>query len=157
MKKLILSSMALLFSVSVAFAQDNGKKAEKHKKAKMDLQELPQEVQDFVSQHFEGVKIRSAEREKDMLNFGNGELYEVVLANGVKLDFNKAGAVTEIESKDNAKIPEGALPSNIYSYVEENYDAHIVNWEVDSDDQEVELSDGTDLEFDPNGEFMRED
>lgn len=157
MKKLILSSMVLLFSVSLAVAQDNGKKAEKHRQAKMDLQELPQEIQDFISQHFEGIAIKSAEQEKDLLNFGNGEMYEVELANGIKLDFNKAGQVTEIESKENVAIPQAALPSNIYAYVERNYDAHIVNWEVDSNDQEVELSDGTDLEFDKSGKFLKED
>lgn len=157
MKKLILSSMALFFSVSVAIAQDTGKKAEKYRQAQMDLQELPQEIQDFVSQHFEDVPIKSAEKEKDLLNFGDDEMYEVKLANGIKLDFNKAGQVTEIESKDNVEIPRAALPSDIYAYVESNYNSRITNWEVDNNDQEVELSDGTDLEFDRNGKFIKED
>lgn len=147
MRKLILSGMALLFSASLAFAQDD---------VKMDSNKLPQNVQDFVAQHFEGVAIKSAE--KDIMNIGNGEQYEVKLNNGIKLEFDKAGEVIEIDSKRNTEIPEGALPAEIYSYVESNYDnAFIISWEIDKNDQEVELSDGTDLEFDRNGKFLKVD
>lgn len=164
MKKLMLSCIAILFSASMVVAQektnDDKKQMKAEKKqtaAKMDLKELPQEIQDFVAKHFGDVAVKSAEREVDMLNFGNGEMYEVTLDNGVKLDFNEAGAVTEIESKKNAKIPEAALPQSIVKYVKDNYTASIVSWESDKNDQEVELSDGMDLDFDPNGKFLKED
>lgn len=157
MKKLIVSIFVLLFTANLAFAQDKTRAEKRQAAAKMDLKELPQEIQDFVSEHFGDVAVNSAEREVDMLNFGNGEMYEVTLANGIKLDFNEAGAVTEIESKRNAKIPEAALPQEIVSYVKENYQASIVSWESDKNDQEVELSDGMDLDFDPDGKFLKED
>ncbi|HET8839315.1 MAG TPA: PepSY-like domain-containing protein [Flavobacteriaceae bacterium] len=145
MKKLILTCGALLFCFGTLFAQNN-------------MRELPETTQEFVKKHFPNEKIKSAEREKDLMNFGNGEMYEVELENGIKMDFNEAGDLTEIESNDGVAIPKEALPETIYSYVEKNYpDAKIVNWEADTNDQEVELSDGTDLEFDTNGKFMKVD
>ncbi|HET8810930.1 MAG TPA: PepSY-like domain-containing protein [Flavobacteriaceae bacterium] len=145
MKKSILTSLVFIFAISAGFAQN-----------KTDV--LPQESKALIKKHFPDVMVKSAEREKDLINMGNGELYEVVLANGIKMDFNKSGGLTEIESRDDIEIPEGLLPGNIVSYVNDNYgDLYIVSWEDDKNDQEIELSDGTDLEFDSNGKFLKED
>lgn len=145
MKKLILTCGAMIFCFGTLIAQNN-------------MNELPETTQEFVKKHFSNEKIKSAEREKDLMNFGNGEMYEVELDNGIKMDFNEAGELTEIESNNDVAIPKEALPNSISSYVEKNYpNAHVVSWEADKNDQEVELSDGTDLEFDANGKFMRVD
>ncbi|HET8804694.1 MAG TPA: PepSY-like domain-containing protein [Aequorivita sp.] len=145
MKKWILTGLMCTFALGATFAQD-----------KTDV--LPQASQELIKRHFSDVMVKSAEREKDLINMGNGELYEVVLENGIKMDFNKSGGLTEIESRDDIKIPEAVLPENIVSYVNDNYsDLYIVAWEADSNDQEIELSDGTDLEFDSNGKFLKKD
>lgn len=145
MKKSILTSLVFIFAISVGFAQN-----------KTDV--LPQESQNLIKEHFPDAMVKSAEREKDLINMGNGEMYEVVLENGIKMDFNKNGGLTEIESRKNLEIPEGVLPKNIVSYVNDNYEGlYIVSWEADKNDQEIELSDGTDLEFDSNGKFLKED
>lgn len=145
MKKLILTSVIGLFTFISGFAQNN-------------YEELPQTTQDFIESHFPSVAIKSAEREKDLLNFGNGELYEVELANGIKMDFNKAGNLTEIDSHNGEQIPEGVISEKISAYVSENYkNAHIVGWESKGKKEEVELSDDTELEFDINGKFLRVD
>lgn len=145
MKKLILMGTVAVFSLNPMFAQNN-------------VEALPQTTQDFIKSNFSSATVKSAEREKDLLNFGNGELYEVVLSNGIKMDFNKAGDLTEIDSRNNERIPDGVLPENIVAYVSENYGStFIVGWEADKKQQEIVLSDGTELEFDTTGKFLRED
>lgn len=145
MKNLILTSVVLLFSFSGIYAQKN-------------VEKLPQTTKDFIKTNFPSEKITRMEKEKDLLDFGNEDLYEVVLENGIKMDFNKAGELTEINSRNGVAIPEGTIPANINSYVQKNYPGlHITSWEVDNNDQEVELSDGTDLEFDSAGKFLWED
>lgn len=143
MKKIILVALMGLFSTGISYAQD----------AKKDL---PQVASDFIEQHFTDATIEKAEKNDSWYNFDKNEMYEVKLSNGIKLDFDKEGNITEIDGT--VAIPQDVLPENIYTYVDENYtDAEIVSWEMDEDEQEVRLSDGTELEFDAEGNFIKED
>lgn len=145
MKKTILAGILVMFSVSLTFAQ-------------ADANVLPQNAQDFIEENFASETLVSADKEDKWFSWDKNEMYEVHLSNGIKLDFNKSGEITEIDSRDNAPIPLEAVPEEIRSYVEENHSgADITSWEKDNDEQEVELSDGTDLEFDKNGTFLKQD
>lgn len=80
------------------------------------------------------------------------------LSNGIELDFDENGNILEIESKNNEAIPATALPSKVASYLNTNYaGVAIKGWDKDSKGQEVELVDGTELEFDAEGNFLRID
>lgn len=145
MKKTILAGLVVMFSVSLTYAQ-------------ADPSVLPQNAQDFIEENFPSATLEKADKEDKWFSWDKNEMYEVHLSNGIKLDFNKDGEVTEIDSRKDAPIPMDAVPVEVKNYVEKNFSgAQITSWEKDNDEQEVELSDGTDLEFDKNGKFLKQD
>lgn len=119
---------------------------------------LPQNSRDFIAQHFSQASIAKVEKEDGWLDWDKNEMYEVRFDNGIKLDFDQNGNVTEIDSKQGEDIPMEALPDKIRQYLEESYNGiEVVSWEMDRRDQEVKLADGTELEFDSNGKFLKLD
>lgn len=143
MKRIVLTGMIFLSSVGFGFGQSG-------------QNELPQEARNFINTHFAQVTIEETEKNDSWYDLDKNEMYEVKLSNGTKLDFNREGEVTEIDGEE--RIPDAALPSPIVAYVEANFSgAHIVGWELDDDEQEVELSDGTELEFNLEDQFLKED
>lgn len=143
MKKLILSGALMLGSFGL-FAQSSAT--------------LPQSSQDFIKKNFSSATIESTKEDSSWEFWDKDEKFEVHLSNGIKLDFNKNGEITEIDSKNNEAIPQAALPQNVVSYVQSNYSgSQIISWEKSDDEQEVELADGTELEFDAQGNFRKVD
>lgn len=146
MKKYFLSTAFIFLIVGSSMGQNNQGK------------NLPENIQSFIEQHFDGETITKAEKNDSWYNLDNNEMYEVKLSNGIKMDFNKEGELTEVDSKDGTRIPDGVLSNKISTYVQNNYrNTHVVSWEKDNDEQEVELADGTDLEFNTTGDFIKED
>jgi pyruvate carboxylase len=145
MKKLFLTSIGILFSTALVLAQaDTGK--------------LPKNSQDFLKKHFSSEQVAKVEKNDSWYNWDKDEMYEVKLANGIKLDFNKAGEITEIDSKEGSTIPPEALPQALRSYLDDNnLTSHVVSWEKEDDGHEVQLADGRELEFDSAGKFLKED
>jgi len=144
MKKVVLAGAFVICSLGL-FAQNNA-----------DI--LPQNSRDFIDQNFSSATIESAKEDSSWEFWDKDEKYEVRLSNGIKLDFNKNGEVTEIDSNNREAIPEDALPANLVSYVKSNYaGAQIISWEKDDDEQEVKLANGTELEFDAQGNFRKVD
>lgn len=145
MKKLFLTGIGLLFSIALTFAQAS-------------TANLPENSQDFLKKHFPSEQVVKVEKNDNWYNWDKDEMYEVKLANGIKLDFNKSGEITEIDSKEGFSIPPEALPQAIRSYLEQNgLTAHVVSWEKENDGHEVQLADGRELEFDSAGKFLKED
>jgi hypothetical protein len=145
MKKLFLTGLISIFSASAMFSQaDTGK--------------LPKSAQDFLKKNFSSEEAVKVEKNDSWFNWDKDEMYEVRLRNGIKLDFNQAGEITEIDSKEGTLIPPEALPQAIRSYLEQNdLLNHIVSWEKEGDGHEVDLADGRELEFDSSGNFLKED
>lgn len=145
MKKLFLTGMVIIFCVTTICAQaDTGK--------------LPQASRDFLKKHFSAEEVAKVERNDSWYNFDKEEMYEVRLGNGIKLDFNKAGEVTEIDSKEGSIIPPEALPQAIRLYLNQNgINTPVVSWEKEGDGHEIQLADGREFEFDNNGKFLKED
>lgn len=145
MKKLLLTGIGFLFSTSLLLAQT-------------DTSVLPQSSQDLITQNFNGEQIAKVEKNDSWYNWDKDEMYEVRFTNGIKLDFNKEGELTEVDSKEGTSIPVEILPEPIRAYLESHEgDAEIVSWERDDDEQEVQLADGRELEFDAEGNFLKED
>ncbi len=114
--------------------------------------DIPATSKNYITTHFPDQKIAQAIKEVDDLKTS----YVVYLDNAVKLEFNKSGEVRKIEG--NSKLPDTVIPSQILSYVNEHYpNEFIKKWELDDNRQDVELSNGWDLEFDRNGNFLRID
>ena len=145
MKKTVLTAIFFAAFTGLSFGQVN-------------TDELPQNARDFINQNFSSETIDDVEKKDGIKKYFNSEMYEVEFINGIKIDFDKEGEVTEIESEDGNAIPHNVLPREIGSYIQSNYrDAQIVGWEKEEKEQEVKLADGTELEFDDSGEFLQED
>ena len=143
MKKVIVSAFFALFSIGM-FAQAN-------------LDRLPSTAQDFMRQHFSAISVEEV-NENSNWRIWEDDKFEVRLSNGIEVDFDENGNVIEIDSQNNEAIPPTALPSKIASYLQANYaGVQVIGWEKQGKDQEVELADGTEIEFDSEGNFRKLD
>lgn len=145
MKKAVLTGVLSLFTFGVVLAQTG-------------IEELPQVSKDYIEQQFPSEQVTYVEKDQDFLSWNNDDMYEVHFSSGLELTFSKAGEITEIDAPKDQAIPIAALPEAIVSFVEGNYSGvGITSWELDGNDQEVELTNGVDLEFDKNGNFKKID
>ena len=143
MKKVVVTAALGLITTGI-FAQNPKEK-------------LPESASSFLKDHFPKVAITEI-KENNNWRIWEDEKFEVKLANGIEVDFNEKGNAIEIESKSHTDIPLEALPVEIGGYLKENYSEVIVlGWEKDSKNQEVELEDGTEIEFDSDGNFRKFD
>lgn len=116
--------------------------------------ELPKTALDFISKNFSGQKVSQAVKDKGMISTD----YEVWLDNGVKIEFDGNGNWEEVDGEKDTAIPTGFIPAKITSYVSKNFPTHkISKIEKDSNSYDVELTNGLDLEFKLNGDFLRID
>lgn len=114
--------------------------------------ELPKKTQSFISSNFKS-KISYAEAETKI----SGKEYDVVLADGTKLEFSTSGDWTEIENKATG-VPEKLLPAKIATYIKKNYKGIVVEKiEKERYGFSVDLANDIDLEFNKNGDFIRID
>lgn len=143
MKKVIVVAFFALFSVGM-FAQ-------------VSMNNLPANAQNFVKEHFSMVSVEKID-ENSNWKIWEDDKYEVRLSNGIELDFDENGNIVEIDNDNNEAIPMTALPSKISSYLKANHaNAQVVAWEKQDNEQEVELADGSELEFDAEGNFRKMD
>ena len=71
----------------------------------------------------------------------------MVLQNGTKLEFDKKGNLTEVDSKQDI-VPAQLIPQAIRNYLKDNYAGQSVKKiEINKNEYEVELSNGLDLTF----------
>lgn len=148
MKKFVLGTSLMLFlMVCFTACKDNDDDIV------IGVDQLPTEAKAFINLHFSAQSITKVEQEK------SGETvtgYDVTLNNGVKLDFDAQGEITQVES--NSQLPNTIIPAKILLYVTNNYSGiFITEWERRANEQEVGLSNGVDLVFNLEGEFVRTD
>lgn len=140
MKK-ILTFVALFgFLLSAnAFAQDQ----------MINPDQLPKQITQYVQDHFPDSKIVSAQKENEIFS---PVQYEVWLDNGTQVEFEET---TMVNIEGNSKLPESVVPDKLSAYVQTNYsDASIVSVDFDDNRQGVELSNGLELVFDNQGNFI---
>lgn len=115
-------------------------------------QEIPSQIQSYINQHFNGMSVT-----KYKTKFKPHKAkYKVYLDNDVKVEFNSDFKPTEMES--DSGLPESVIPAKLLNYVKQKYpDMKIVEWELKSRKQEIELENGLELEFDLAGNFLRID
>ena len=104
---------------------------------------LPVKAQTLLSQHFNGQKVMLATIESGVVS----RSYDVVLQNGTKLEFDKKGNLTEVDSKQDI-VPAQLIPQAIRNYLKDNYAGQSVKKiEINKNEYEVELANGLDLTF----------
>lgn len=115
----------------------------------IDPANLPQSVLSYVSQNYPNATILYAEFDDNY--------YEVKLDNGLELYFDYNGTYLGL-SADDVPIDPTNLPASILSYIAQNYpNVQILSAELDDNLYEVELSNGVELYFDLNGNFLYAD
>ena len=132
MKKLLLTLVVLLFSVS-AFAGDMA----------IQPSQLPANAQDFIKKTFAGATIVGAQKDNDS--------FEAMLNNGVKVEFLINGEWDSIES--NSVLPAGILPQAVESAAN-SQGSGIIKINKDFGYYEVKLQNNLELKIDMNGKIL---
>ena len=142
MKKFMLATMATLAVVMGVVA------------AELTTKQLPQPAQEFIKEYFAKDEVKKIRVHRHH----HGEhTYNVLFTDGSKINFNSKGQWTKIKLR-NDSIPIEIIPEYITTYVWEQYpDVVIMSIEQEGEGHEVELSDGTELTFNPKGNVVKID
>lgn len=149
MKKLInqikvLSVMAALFLVTAVSAQNKI----------ISPNELPKKAQSFLNKHFSNQTISFVSLDR---NYLMSKEYDVLLANGTKIEFSSDGAWEEVDGELQT-IPTAFIPTSILQYVKRSFpNTQITKIEKDRSGYDVKISNGIGLEFNSQGVFKRID
>ena len=109
--------------------------------------QLPQAAKNFINQAFTGVKISVVEKE----TIG----YDVVLSNGMTVEFNNKGEWSNIDSNYNP-IPFSVLPENVANVVKSTYsDAIMIDVEKIGKNYKIELNNNVKMTIRPDGKIIR--
>lgn len=145
MKKLITIVMLLVMGVCGMSARD---------KVYRDAGVLPAKAQATLKNNFSKAAVNRVKVDKNLLGKCD---YEVILNNGFEVEFNDDGEWTEVDG-GHKSVPAAFVLPAIRKYVASNCKgASIVRIDKDSNDYEIELSNGQELKFDRAGKFLRYD
>ena len=105
--------------------------------------ELPAESQQFINEYFAGIELTYAKLERDFLE----RSYEVVLADGTKIEFVNKGAWKEVDCRY-SEVPAAIVPQAVREYVAQKYPGEkILKIERDRGNYELKLSNRYELTF----------
>ena len=134
MKKIFVLFVAVVSLSAISCAADD-------RPVKFD--QLPKAARNFITENFAGVQITYAVKDDDIISPD----YEVVLSNGVKINFEHDGSMDKIESREPGVVDD-FVPAKIKEYVKTHYpDAYFVEYELGRNLYEVQLSNRLELKF----------
>ena len=112
------------------------------------VEQLPEPVKAFIQQYFPGQTISYAEKDVEL----TGSKYDVVLADGTRVDFDTDNVWEKIECTMASPVPTALIPAPIVAHIQTNFpDAMILKIDKDHDGYEVELANGLELKFNKQG------
>lgn len=136
MKKIIIIALAVFTLGIITAKADNDRLIAK--------ENLPKKAQQFIDSNFKNSKITYVKDESYFLE----KSYEVLFADGTKVEFNRKGEWKEIDCR-HSSIPATIVPAKILEYVNSNYqDVRILQIERDRVDYEIKLSNQLEITFD---------
>lgn len=134
MKRIFIVLTGLLMFMIIGKADDKP----------VSFERLPLAAREFIRTNFPQAKMLYASVDDDFIRPD----YEVMLDNGIRLQFENNGSLDKIET-GRGDIPPTLIPVKIREYVETNYpDATYREYEVGKRNYEVKLSNGLELKFD---------
>ena len=140
--------LALFLLVAMTSCKDDDKDSP------ITYDQLPATSKEFINTYFPDEEVVSVVLDKD----NNTKVYEVILRNGFDLTFDNAGDWVSVDGPMGATVPNGIVPQPILSYVSTNYPYDGINEiEKTKAGYEVELTNGYELTFNQNGEFINLD
>ena len=117
------------------------------------FEQLPAAAQTKLTENFQRTDISYVTEEKDF--FGNE--YNVRLNNGWEIEFDKDGELIKADAQKQP-LPAGLVPEQIQKYVNTTFPGvFVTEWKKDGRNFDVELSNGLELVFDLNYNFLRID
>lgn len=140
--KQLAALLVMITLSSASYAQDKN----------ITAAQLPATAQSFIKEHFKGATVTTAKLDKEMFDTD----YETTLSNGVKINFDAKGNWDQIDCRSG--VPASAIPKAITAFVATNYKGqNVVQIDKKIAGYDIELSKGTEIEFDTNGKFLRID
>ncbi|MBO7115215.1 MAG: PepSY-like domain-containing protein [Bacteroidaceae bacterium] len=132
MRKILYTLLALMLALPVA-AED----------VEIQFDQLPEKAQKVVLKAFPDTKVKKVEMERRASLIQ----YEVKLAGGIKMQFNKEGRFTECECTKSA-VPDMLIPEKIREYLKREFTGiKVMRIEHDSKLFDILLSNGYELTF----------
>jgi hypothetical protein len=135
MKKIVMTLMALAAFAAALSADDRP----------MAFEKLPAPAKEYIQANFPGESASMVTKDDDLI-FAD---YTVMLSNGIRLEFEHSGALTQISSPNG--IPAELVPVSIRNYVQAHYpDAGYLDFEIGKRTYEVKLTNRMELKFNNN-------
>lgn len=134
MKKIFVL-LVCLFALQTVVRADNDRP--------ITVNQLPATAQQFIKKYFPNVNVAFAKMEKDFFQTS----YEVLFANGNKLEFNGSGEWADLDCKYTA-VPTELIPAQITEYIKMYYPGtSVLKMERDYSTYEVKLNNRLELTF----------
>lgn len=144
-KKIFIALIAVIGIAAVGQAKD---------KYAHDASVLPKAAQPVIANNFKA-KVSLVKIDKD---FGRVSEYEVILTDGSEVTFDRDGNWKNVEVKVSGSVPSAFIPAGVANYVKAYHKGQkVIGIEKEGSGYEVELSNGIDMKFNKNGEFVRYD
>ncbi|MDE5812342.1 MAG: PepSY-like domain-containing protein [Muribaculaceae bacterium] len=144
-KKIFLSFMAFIGVALVSSARDTYAR---------DASALPQAAQTTLTNNFKS-KVSIVKIEKTL---GKVTEFEVIMTDGSEISFDKSGNWKSVEVGRGKAVPSGFVLKGMTDYVKKNHSGQkIVGIDKERGGYEVELSNGIDIKFDSQGNFVKYD
>jgi hypothetical protein len=106
-------------------------------------EQLPAKARTFIKEHFPNEQPAYTTEDRELTH----SEYKVVMASGMKIDFDNKGEWIEVDCKYTS-VPEAIVPAKIGDYVKKNYPASkIVEITREYNGWEVTLTGGVELTF----------
>lgn len=138
MKKILIITLCFLTIQASATASND---------RAISFEKLPKQAQQIIKEYFDNQSIALVKMDNDIFN----KSYEVIFANGNKIEFDRKGKWQEIHCK-NTQLPEQLIPVGIKNYLTQHY-PNIKIQKIEKEDfghHEIDLANGVSLEFDSN-------
>ena len=134
MKKMMLT-LACVLGIATYATADNYEPIE--------LNQLPQQAQTFLSTHFPKADVSLARKETDVMELS----YDVIFTDGCKIEFDRKGNWTEVDCLTHP-LPTGIVPTAITAVIKKKYpNTQATKIERDRREIEVKLNNRVELTF----------
>lgn len=144
-RKLFISLALVLGVVTVVQARDTHSR---------DASVLPKAAQTILADNFKA-KVNLVKIEKTL---GRVTDYEVILTDGTEISFDRDGNWQSVEVGKSSSVPSFFILKAIADHVKTSHSGQkIVGVEKERSGFEIELSNGIDMKFDKQGQFLKFD
>ena len=116
--------------------------------------QLPEPIKAFIQQTFPGQTVSFVQKDLDL----TGNQYDVVLADGTRIEFDTDNQWDKIEGTMTTPVPTALIPQPVLTHLQANFpDAMITKIDKEHYGYEVELANGLELKFNKQGALIEMD